>query len=402
MKTNIKEKLRNALLVGSAAIGAFAPSVALANDSEEILKTQTDLSAGIDEGERAHKSFFDGPVSVLQRVYSDRDGTQSQSILQNGFCKLAYRNGSDSRIYGIDLHLDKFDSSLDGFKLNIGVEDVKSSELSDSRALLQKSYDSKFVDFWNVEVQDNDANGLNDRVAGALGVNLTDSLKVQGTSDNEGNFGYALFHPVGSVNLGLGSHRVDGVDSFNLGFDTKLSDTYKLVGHVKHSGNPQGRDGLEVRLRLGDNAPGGAFLAGVQDTLFNSVTPFLAGDGDATFPFGIGDISFFDAETYTSGAAGVFGADVKFVNNTLERSLKTDVALGLGSVSDSYLRNNVISAGRTTNLDYRDTNTDTTNFEYRTTLLKSEGLSLDLGVRYEKPDEDKSRTSAALSLSYDF
>ncbi|MBS3074087.1 hypothetical protein J4447_01385 [Candidatus Pacearchaeota archaeon] len=422
--TNKFKKIANAAALSAAVMPYAVGALALADD-DEIIKEQSDLEAAIEQAPAVERAG--GPINILTRGYSDGHGNlQSHVIVSNGFGKLAFRDEGDSRITGADLALGEIYNDLAGFRFNAGTEEIKSSGDTNSRALIEKSYkDSKWLDFWNLEVQDL-AKPLDDRIAGAIGLKFSDVLKdkdnvrPQFTLDSEGNFGYALiWNTSENSGIAVGGHRINDLDTFNISAHNKWGsgalEGYKVWAHAKIFENGEGlNNGLEARIRFGDKTPGGAFVNGVQDTLFNSITGFLAGDGDATFPFGIGSdpfkFDFFGAAASNSGEAGKFSFDIKYSNPGIsDRTLKTDIAVGLGDISHNFLTHNKFQIGRTSYLDNQSSNSDVSNLEYHTTLLSggkdkngNESWAVHLGIRYTKPEDARGTISGALAVSYNF
>ncbi|MDO8556618.1 MAG: hypothetical protein Q7R96_05600 [Nanoarchaeota archaeon] len=385
--------------LGTLGLVAGAYSAAFAQD--EVIKKQSDLEATIEQAPILERTG--GPISILTRGYTDGHGNyQSHAILQNGFGKIAYRDETGTRIYGADL-------KLENWRLNLGTQTFQDSSKNNGRILVEKSYKESMLDFWNIEYQDNIKEN---NLAGAAGLTLG-KFKPQLTADNNGNFGYALiFNDNENFGIAVGGHRVNDINAYNISsnytFTEGTLEGYKLWARTKIFESTQGRAGIEGRIQLGDTTPGGAFVAGVQDTLFNSITPFLGADGDATFPFGIGDgdsrFDFFGAASCTSGKAGKIGADIKYIDNATEKSLNTNVAIGLGSISETFLKNNKLQLGYKTFVEHTKTTNDLASLEYRTTLLgnSDNSLSLDLGIRLAKPEKKKTETAAVLALTYNF
>ncbi|MEK6918647.1 MAG: hypothetical protein AABW73_01275 [Nanoarchaeota archaeon] len=350
-------------------------------------------------------------VVLTSRAYADgHGGLQTHQILSSDLGKVAYRGENGSNIYGADLTFGKSESNT-GVRFNAGYQSFLDSSLDNGRLMLEKSFKDSTLDFLNFEFQDN-AKPFENRLASAIGFNV-DKFKPQVTADSDGNFGYALVFNDNKIDFGIGGHRVNDSDTFNTAFSYKWSDAnsaidgYKVLTQAKVFDTVQGQNkGFEARVRFGKKAPGGAFLVGTQDTLFNSITPFLGGDGDATFPFGIGDgdsrIDFFGASASNSGNLGSISFDVKYHDEPSSRYFNSDVAVGLGSVSDSWIKDVVLQVGRHSDLNDKSLSVNNADLRAKIYTNADKSLSLDFALRAAMPVEGKNSYSGMLGLTYNF
>lgn len=361
-------------------------------------------------------------LSLTSRGYADGSGFyQSHQILSNDFAKFAYRGETGSNVYGLDIpNAGKFSEGLEGFRLNTGYQDFvgKDSANSNGRLIVEKSFKNSTLDFANLELQDN-AGQRQVAVAGGLVLKVNDDMdfKPQATMDDKGNYCYAVVWNA-NKNGGLGANvkSVNDLEAFNLVGHYKFGDDFGVLSGYKvradakafQTSTSSSADSYEFRVILGKKTAGGNFLAGNQDTLKGSISPFLGGDGDATLPFGIGDgntrTDFFGAASANSGELGSFSFDAKFHDEPISKYGKLDVAVGLGSVSPRFLKNNVLQVGAYH--DFLNGDNDSANIELRSTILsddsKDNSWSVDFGVRQFLSKTGDNETSAFLGLNYRF
>jgi|GEM_PF-4558846 len=328
--------------------------------------------------------------SLTSRNYSDKLGYITQNFLEGDFGKIAYLETSPVVKIGADLKLGDIFKDGGAYRLNLGRITDESTDHTDSRALIEGSYKGGALDFWNAEYQEVDGKGI---YAGALGLRF-DRLKVQGTANSSGDYGYGLMFKVeDNANIGVGGRHTKDKDIFDAAFDYKFTDSalegYSLKGHFKYTDRNSGNDTLEARIKFGEKPAGGAFLVGVQDTLFNTTTTV----DDVTFPFDIGKFDLFGAADSITGKAGRFGADIKYKDNGTDRFLDANAAVGLGSLDERFFKNVKLQAGYKMYFD--DSSKDMFSAELRTKLYESKdgNFSLEGGYRYENPaigDDDHS------------
>lgn len=372
---NIVSRMGSALALTAVAMPYAIGSKALADDSAP----KSDLSEAISVLEQYV------PSKVSQKVYFDRDGTQSQTIISAPGFTLAHRNEGSVDSCGLDL-------KVDDYRINAGLQN--SDGVRSSRLKLGKSSD---LGFFEVEFDDF---AKQDRFVAGAGVK-TGNFEFDATSDNAGNFGGAVIWNVSNNGgIGFGGHRVADIDTFNTAFSYKFTsgalEGNKILGQAKISSD----DSLEARIRLGDTTPGGAFLVDVKDGDFNYVGAFAGGDGDVTFPFGIGKFTYFGAADCTSGKAGQFGFDLKYNENASDQVLNANVAVGLGSVSSDFLKNNKLQAGYVWNL--KGVGQDVTSVELRSTLYEKGNFSFDAAVRADRTSSGEDSYAGFLGLTIKF